>query len=252
MNLAQQILKQQQKIDANMFKSMGTPIEPTLTKKQKESFRKQNPYSDLPEVNMLNDLQLAQILKDLNITLPVGILPSSPQAMLHINTQLRIMQDVSGEPIKTIYDLIRLKENKQDKILLTLNDIADSNEDMLTQIIKTHRGRTEEIEEPKKRSSSLESIRTQIPVYKEDEGQEEEKEEEKKEVKKSRKLDTSKRQLYNFSTNTQIKNMSNREKIKYIKDLQKNEITKGLFKGYTTTKTPLADFIISKQNEKLK
>lgn len=132
MTLAQNILKNQLRIEQSMMSPFTTRpvIEPKINEKVREKFLTSNPFYRLSETNILNDLQLTKILSELNIQLPTGTSPSSVEGQQYIQNELGVISSKIGRPVKTITDLVQIYESKDDKIIKSLNQIANYTSDI--------------------------------------------------------------------------------------------------------------------------
>ena len=134
MSLATAILKYNENIENSMFRAMPVINKRPLSEEQLKQISKFSALGTIPELNLLSELQLTQILKEQGIILPVGVRPSSAEAMVFIQQRLGELSQ-GREKTLSLVDLINIKAQSGEKIqqkldivgsrLKTLNDILE-------------------------------------------------------------------------------------------------------------------------------
>lgn len=132
MSLATEVLKYNQNIEESMFRKMPNVVNKPLSKEQLKQFEGFSALGTIKEVNLLNELQLGQLLKENNIILPVGMRPSSAEAMVFIQQKLAELSQGRDKTL-TLFDLINIQQQSKEKVeaklgvmgerLKTMNDL---------------------------------------------------------------------------------------------------------------------------------
>ena len=129
MSLATEILKYNQNIEQSMFRAMPNVINRPLTEEQQKQFNKFSPLGTVQEVNLLSDLQLTQLLKENGIVLPVGVQPSSAEAMVLIQQKLGELSQGRDKTL-TLVDLINIQDQSGEKVQNKLGKILNEQKNM--------------------------------------------------------------------------------------------------------------------------
>lgn len=129
MSLATEILKYNQNIENSMFRPMPSVVNRPLTEEQQKQFNKFSALGTIPEVNLLSELQLTQLLKENGIILPVGITPSSAEAMVLIQQKLGELSQGRDKTL-TLVDLINKQQQSGEKVQNKLGKILNEQKNM--------------------------------------------------------------------------------------------------------------------------
>ena len=140
MTLATKVLRYNQNIEESMFKPMPNVVNKPLSDQQLKQFESFSALGNIPEINLLNELQLGQILKENNIILPIGVRASSPEAMVFIQQKLGELSQGRNKTL-SLFDLINIQQQTKEKVeaklgvigqrLKTMNEILEQEQKQL-------------------------------------------------------------------------------------------------------------------------